>query len=205
MRKGRSGSEFIWPTGWGAPTVAYTRCTVDESNTTDAAWFAADEGSDWESIEIVDDLAWSDGVEECDGGLPADDPFLRFVGAIEQAACSFGASGQAISLLRGLLGVTRLDAVEIDAAARGALLNGGICSESPAGVARSERFTRQVLAWQDVLRETGEDFSACGTATLDEWSADLVARTLGGSTRPDAIRRELRKHGVAAFGLLAAA
>jgi hypothetical protein len=175
---------------------------VDDSNTTDAAWFAADEGSDWESIEIVDDLAWSDGVDE---GLPLDDPFLRFVGAIEQTACSFGASGEAISLLRGLLGVTRLDAAEIDSAVGGSLVNGGICSESAAGVARSERFTRQVLAWQDVLRETGEDLSACGTATLDEWSADLVARTLGGSIRPDAIRRELRKHGVAAFGLLAAA
>jgi hypothetical protein len=178
---------------------------VDDSNTTDTAWFAADEGSDWESIEIVDDLAWSDGVDESDGGLPPEDPFLRLVGAIEQTACSFGASGEAISLLRGLLGVTRLDTVEIHSALRGSLVNGGICSESPAGVARAERFTRQVLAWQDVLRETGEDFSACGTATLDEWSADLVARTLGGPTRADAIRRELRKHGVAAFGLLAAA
>jgi hypothetical protein len=81
---------------------------VDESNTTDsgshhdpaylsdeaAAWFAADEdGSDWD-VEIVDELTWTDAVDEGDDVPPAADPFLRLVGAIEQAACSLGAGAK---------------------------------------------------------------------------------------------------------------
>jgi hypothetical protein len=36
---------------------------------------------------------------------------------------------------------------------------------------------------------------------LDEWAAGVVARATGG--RVDAVRRELRSRGVAAFGLAA--
>jgi hypothetical protein len=99
----------------------------------------------------------------------------------------------------------RLDATLLDPSVRSSLLSADILAQTSGGVVRTERFTRQVLAWQDILRETSDDFSACGAATLDEWGAELVARTLGGSTRPDVIRRELRKRGVAAFGLVAAA
>jgi hypothetical protein len=168
-------------------------------------WFAAEEDdSGWESVEIVDELTWSDAVDESEGPGPTADPFLRLVAAVEEAACSFGAGNESIHLLRGLLGVTRLD-VAVDPAARSSLLSADILTQSSAGIVRSDRFTRQVLAWQDILREKSEDFSGCGAATLDEWGADLVARTLGSSQRSDAIRRELRKRGVAAFGLVAAA
>jgi len=171
-----------------------------------SAWFAADEDEPgWESIEIVDELTWCDAVDESDGLPAAADAYLRLVSAIERVASSFGAGAATVSLLRGLLGVTRLEATFPDPAPRSSLLGAGILAQTSGGVVRSERFTRQVLAWQDILRDASEDFSGCGAATLDEWSAELVTRTLGGSLRPDIVRRELRKCGVAAFGLVAAA
>ena len=39
--------------------------------------------------------------------------------------------------------------------------------------------------------------------TLDEWSADLLARMMGAPSKAATLRRELRSHGVAAFGLAA--
>jgi hypothetical protein len=59
-------------------------------------------------------------------------------------------------------------------------------------------------AWQSVIRGQAEDFSACGTETLDEWAAGIVARVVS-SSRADSIRRELRRRGVAAFGFMAEA
>jgi hypothetical protein len=57
-------------------------------------------------------------------------------------------------------------------------------------------------AWQAILRGESEDFSACGATTLDEWSSMLVAVALGEPARADSLRRELRRRGVAAFGLI---
>jgi hypothetical protein len=58
-------------------------------------------------------------------------------------------------------------------------------------------------AWRGILRGESEDYDACGAATLDEWAADVVSRVVGGAGRSDGIRRELRRRGVAAFGLVA--
>jgi hypothetical protein len=58
-----------------------------------------------------------------------------------------------------------------------------------------------VLAWQGILRGESEDFGALGP--LDEWAADVVARVVGNPARADGIRRELRRRGVAAFGVVA--
>ena len=61
----------------------------------------------------------------------------------------------------------------------------------------------QAAAWRGILRGESEDYEACGSTTLDEWAASLVARVVGGAPRADGIRRELRRRGVAAFGLVA--
>ena len=58
-------------------------------------------------------------------------------------------------------------------------------------------------AWRRVLGGQSHDLSACGTTTLDSWSADLLAAALGQS--PDKakhLRRALRRLGVAAFGII---
>jgi hypothetical protein len=56
-------------------------------------------------------------------------------------------------------------------------------------------------AWRLILNGESEDFGACGPLPLDEWAAGIVARATGG--RSDAVRRELRSRGVAAFGMAA--
>jgi hypothetical protein len=170
-----------------------------------AAWYAADDDeTGLEPIEIVDELVFDVAAGDEPEAI-AVDPFLRLVGALESAATSAGGTVESVALLRAMLGMSRLEGIEAAPAVLDALMNGGLVSHSSTGLVRSERLTLQVLAWQDIVREKSEDFSACGGATLDEWSSDLVARTLGATSYSAAIRRELRKHGVAAFGLVAAA
>ncbi len=62
-----------------------------------------------------------------------------------------------------------------------------------------------VRAWRAILRGEGEDYSACGAATLDEWASSVVARLLGAPERAPTFRRDLRSRGVAAYGLCDAA
>lgn len=70
----------------------------------------------------------------------------------------------------------------------------------------SSKFRELCSAWGAVLRGASQDFAACGTTTLDRFGADLLAALLAvPATRADELRRELRKAGVAAFGVLAAA
>jgi hypothetical protein len=171
-------------------------------------WFADDEDEDeaaLNAVEIVDELVFDLAPEDEPAAQAIGDRFLTFVRAVEATAAAFGATREAVELLRAMLGVVRMEGIDPQATVREGLLNAGFISQSAAGLVRSERLTRQVLAWQDILRERSEDFAACGATTLDEWACDLVARVLGGPMRPDSIRRELRKHGVAAFGLLTAA
>jgi hypothetical protein len=108
----------------------------------------------------------------------APDPFACFVGALTEVALSFGADPEGVHRLRALLGQARVDGVVADPGA---------------------------LAWQGILRGESEDFGPCGAATLDEWASSVVARVVAGGGRAEAIRRELRSRGVAAFGFMAAA
>jgi hypothetical protein len=170
------------------------------------AWYADDEDqAALDAVEIVDELVFDVAPEDEPAAQEIGDRFLAFVRAVEATATVFGGTREAVELLRAMLGVVRIEAIDPQTTVREGLLSAGFISHSAAGLVRSERLTLQVLAWQDILRERSEDFAACGATTLDEWACDLVARVLGGPVRADAIRRELRKHGVAAFGLLAAA
>ena len=81
-------------------------------------------------------------------------------------------------------------------------------ARTPRGIRRSSGFTAKVLAWQGILRGESEDFALSDGGALeplDEWAADVLARVLGAPARTDGIRRELRRRGVAAFGLVASA
>jgi hypothetical protein len=57
-------------------------------------------------------------------------------------------------------------------------------------------------AWESILRGEAGDLSACGEATLDSWTADVVARLVAHPDRAATIRRDLRRRGIAAFGML---
>lgn len=57
-------------------------------------------------------------------------------------------------------------------------------------------------AWSVAITGGEADFSVCGTQTLDEWSANLIARVAGTPAKLESIRRALRGRGVCAFGLI---
>jgi hypothetical protein len=133
------------------------------------------------------------------------DPFLKLVAAIEQVALATGGAQEHVAGIRGLFGVTRWEGLDLRAEAVEALIAGNIVVEGGSrrahGLSRTREFTEQVLAWQGILRGESEDFSLC--TSLDAWAADVLARVLGSPARAEGIRRELRGHGVAAFGLIA--
>jgi hypothetical protein len=157
-----------------------------------------------ETIEIVDELIFEDDADETPASAANADPFLALADTMESAAHAAGASDDDRALLRALLGLTRTASVALDPDAQDRL-DPQLAVQGPNGVIRAETLTRQVLAWQGILRGESEDYAACGSATLDEWAADLVARVLGSAARAGSIRRDLRSRGVAAFGLVAAA
>jgi hypothetical protein len=133
------------------------------------------------------------------------DPFANLVSVLEIVARDAGASASQAATVRGLLGQERLATASLSEAALEALFAGMQLEGTPQVPRRTAAFTETVLAWQAILRGEGEDFASCGSATLDEWTADLVARLLGNPTLAAQVRRELRKRGVAAFGLVAEA
>ncbi len=174
-------------------------------------------GEDAEPIEIVDELSFEDAVDDGlvvaepagAGAEPAPaDPFARLVSSLEEVARGLGARDEGIACLAALFGQTRLDGFNPGECAAEALVAAGVVARGARGFSRSQTFTAKVLAWQGILRGESEDFSLPDGGALDpldEWAADLVARVVGPPARADLIRRELRRRGIAAFGLVAEA
>jgi hypothetical protein len=84
-----------------------------------------------------------------------------------------------------------------------ALLSGG---RTTAGLADSPRAKSLVAlgpAWRSAL--DGGDLAGCGDQPLDVWASELLATLLTAPGEREALRRALRGHGVAAFGMLVAA
>ena len=130
----------------------------------------------------------------------AEDGFLRFVAALVEIAESEGAPAEAAAL-PALLALGPVPADAIGAAAVRALIGAGLCVEIDGALRASERLAALVQAWSGVLRRTG-DFSACGSVTLNEWAADLLAALLGDVQRASAMQYQLRRRGIAAFGMV---
>jgi hypothetical protein len=65
-------------------------------------------------------------------------------------------------------------------------------------------FAQAACGWKALLSAESEDFSSCAE-TLDDWATRLVGALLPNPAPAKDIRRELRRKGVAAFGMLAAA
>lgn len=55
--------------------------------------------------------------------------------------------------------------------------------------------------WVRATRGESVDLAPCGSLTLDEWAARLVARVLDRSAGDSTIRRAVRDAGICAFGL----
>jgi hypothetical protein len=165
-----------------------------EEPATDPTPTVVDADDETDDIEIVEDLAFDDAIDESVPPPPPepvheehqeppapDDPYLTLVRVLEDVATGAGADEAAMATLRTLVGHLRIEA-----------------GASPD----HQRVREQALAWQGILRGESEDFSPCGPAMLDEWSAALVALALGQPARAEMLKRELRRRGVAAFGLV---
>lgn len=151
-----------------------------------------------EEIEIPSVISVEGAIEPETILPPApDDPFLVLVSALSDVAVGCGSPAVA-SMMPAVLLETTLPGVEPEILAH--LVDGGMAS---ADGALSPKFIGTMRAWHAILSGTSEDFDACGGAMLDEWCASLLARLLGTPARTDALRKELRARGVAAFGLAA--
>jgi hypothetical protein len=128
--------------------------------------------------------------------------FAQFEKALATALMAKGAS-RAAALVPHLL---RLDSLPADALSKDVLLTLQSRGYLDGNARYSQKFRTLCGAWSAVLHGSSQDFGACGTTTLDRFGADLLAALLAvPATRADELRRELRKAGIAAFGVLEAA
>jgi hypothetical protein len=80
-----------------------------------------------------------------------------------------------------------------------ALLSGAARMDSPRG----KSIAALAPAWRAALE--GGDLAGCGDQSLDVWASELLALLLSAPSEREALRRALRRQGVAAFGMLVAA
>lgn len=132
------------------------------------------------------------------------DSFAAFVAALVEVALAAGAT-RAAALLPGFIEGAAQDFTGSSDAVRSSLLDSGLAREADGSLVPSVAFVATASAWRMVLRGESNDFSACGTSTLDGWAADVLKSFgVGRDGRVD-VKRELRRRGVAAFGMILAA
>jgi hypothetical protein len=165
---------------------------------------ASDELVENESIVAEPHVEATPTVPEVDESLADEpqDPFVNLVFVLENVAKGAGASDGQAAAVRGLLGLERIALGSLPEAALEALFDGMQLEGTRQTPRRAPAFTQAAVAWRAILRGDGGDFASCGGAMLDEWTADLLARLLGSPALAAQIRRELRRRGVAAFGLV---
>ena len=92
--------------------------------------------------------------------------------------------------------------LELSDLARTALCDGNILEATEGGIHATAWFMRTSSAWQKMLRGEAENLAVCGESTLDGWTADLIACLVAKPAMASTIRRDLRRRGIAAFGML---
>jgi hypothetical protein len=135
---------------------------------------------------------------------PAGTAFATLVQAIAATLLGIGATRGAAVLPRLIEGEP-VDAERLGPEATHALSRARIAEVCGTTLRLCDEFRAVTQAWRRVLNGSGDDLGACGATTLDRWAADLAAALVGAPARADELRRELRKRGVAAFGMLEAA
>ncbi len=129
------------------------------------------------------------------------DPIAAFVTAVTEVALAHGPA-DAAGHIESLFTFGTLDPEALSETAQAALFEGKILVRTDEGVRPTESFAMTRMAWQSILRGESGDLSACGDSTLDTWTADLVARLIAHPDKAQTIRRDLRRRGIAAFGML---
>lgn len=200
-----------------------------EAILTDVGNTAVAEREPEEEVEIVDDFeadAFADVIHESVippalesmvvSKMPLAEPepaplpgpeitnyFAIYLTTLAEVARAHGVHDDVVGAIPGILGADRLEVRSLDEALVEGLVTRGLLTRGESGlVVRCDAVVRTAAAWRGALDGAEPDFSACGTAMLDEWSADLVARLAGTPQKTEILRRELRGRGVAAFGLL---
>jgi len=132
-----------------------------------------------------------------------DSAFERFLFAMTSVALEAGNTRVAAALPK-LLKQGRLKAATLGKSAERALRKRGYLAAEGDAVTAS--LIDAAAAWRAVLDGQSSDLGACGAQTLDEWGGALLAALLGESpARADDFKKLLRKSGVLAFGMRAAA
>jgi hypothetical protein len=134
---------------------------------------------------------------------PERDAFAELLGLLCRVAFETGAT-RAAAVLPGFLSGEVLAVGALGPSAADELCARGLADRSGAGIVWSASVRSTTETWRAVLNGQSDDLSTCED-TLDSWCAELVAVISGTSGRASELRRELRRHGVAAFGLLSAA
>ena len=151
-------------------------------------------------IEVTpDDPTVAVDQRESPGDSPA---FAHFEQALTGALLAQGATRSAALVARLL----RLESLPVDSASKDVLLTLQSRGYLDSSSRYSQKYRELCGAWSAVLQGASQDFAACGTTTLDRFGADLLAALLAvPATRAEELRRQLRKAGIAAFGVLEAA
>ena len=136
-----------------------------------------------------------------DGDVAHSERVDHFVRAIAEVALAHGPAETAAHV-ESLFKFGTPAPLELSDLARAALLDGNILEATEEGVHATAWFTRTSSAWQKMLRGEAENLAVCGESTLDGWTADLIACLVAKPAMASAIRRDLRRRGIAAFGML---
>jgi hypothetical protein len=138
--------------------------------------------------------------------VPVDDPFADYLRAVGEVVLDAGLTRAAAAIPACFEGAS-FAAEAFDKTTRDLLVARGFAQDDGmGGLVPSAGFRTTVGVWRRVLRGEPADLAECGSVMLDEWTAEFVAVLLGASSaRSDDVRRQLRRKGVAAFGMLARA
>jgi hypothetical protein len=153
-----------------------------------------------ESTETVAETATPEPATETPSSEEPD-PVAVFVLAVTEVALAHGPDTTAAQI-ESLFHFGTLDTDLLSPTAQAALFEGQILESTEEGVRPTAAFANTRSAWESILRGESGDLSACGEATLDTWTADIVARLVAHPDRAATIRRDLRRRGIAAFGML---
>lgn len=143
------------------------------------------------------------GLAKAQPLAPAREPSVAFenlLRTLADVALARGAT-RAAAVVADLL---RTGSIQADLLSRDAIdagISAGILAERGGRIALSEATYAVARAWRVALEDDG-DLANIGHTTLDGFCSELLAVIAADTASTDAIRRELRSRGVAAFGLL---
>jgi hypothetical protein len=140
------------------------------------------------------------GTPERAPGAATVSDFDRFLAAVRKVMCDTDPHAELLVVRFLREGVASLGA--LTPTAQNALVDRGFASRAAAGCQLAPRTEHTAEGWRRLLLGQAGDLAACGDTTLDDWASAFVGACLGYDLGAiAAIRRALRQHGVAAFGM----